>query len=98
MRIVNPTSNHRRTVRVPDPLVDATKQIERNGRLDVPARLLDRVAGRLDGGAAGPWLRGEWLGHALHPLLTDLPLGCWLSAGVLDVLGGRGARHASQRL
>jgi uncharacterized membrane protein len=25
-------------------------------------------------------------GHSLHPPLTDLPLGCWLSATVLDLL------------
>ena len=25
-------------------------------------------------------------GHSLHPPLTDLPLGCWLSATVLDML------------
>jgi hypothetical protein len=22
-------------------------------------------------------LRGTWLGHALHPLMTDLPIGFW---------------------
>jgi uncharacterized membrane protein len=38
------------------------------------------------------------MGHALHPLLTDLPLGCWMSAGILDLLGGRGARRSAQRL
>lgn len=43
-------------------------------------------------------LRGDWLGDALHPLLTDFPVGCWLSAGLLDLVGGRGSRKASQRL
>jgi hypothetical protein len=33
-------------------------------------------------------LGGRWLGHSLHPLLTDLPLGCWSSASLLDLLGG----------
>ncbi|WP_225437356.1 DUF2231 domain-containing protein [Arthrobacter sedimenti] len=27
------------------------------------------------------------LGHSVHPLLTDLTLGCWLSASILDVAG-----------
>jgi uncharacterized membrane protein len=43
-------------------------------------------------------LRGEHLGHALHPLLTDLPLGCFLSAALLDLVGGRSSRRAAQRL
>lgn len=31
-------------------------------------------------------LSGTWLGHPVHPLLTDLPIGAWASAGVLDLL------------
>ena len=30
---------------------------------------------------------GRWVGHALHPALSDLPIGLWSSAFVLDVLG-----------
>jgi uncharacterized membrane protein len=43
-------------------------------------------------------LAGEWLGHAVHPLLTDLPIGFWTSAWVLDLVGGRSSRDASRRL
>ncbi len=43
-------------------------------------------------------LHGRWLGHAVHPLLTDLPLGMWASASVLDVLGGPQSRPATERL
>ena len=43
-------------------------------------------------------LRGAWFGHALHPVLTDFPLGAWMSASVLDLVGGRTARRASRRL
>lgn len=32
-------------------------------------------------------LRGKPLGHAAHPLLTDVPLGLWLSSAVLDATG-----------
>lgn len=32
-------------------------------------------------------LRGKPLGHAAHPLLTDVPLGLWLSSAVLDAVG-----------
>jgi uncharacterized membrane protein len=44
------------------------------------------------------FLGGRWLGHALHPLLTDLPIGSWTSASLLDVVGGRAARPAARRL
>ena len=66
-----------------------------------PTRCGGRPAARagLGGGVVGCAVAGgEWLGHALHPLLTDLPLGCWLSAGLLDLLGGRRGRPAAQRL
>jgi nitrite reductase/ring-hydroxylating ferredoxin subunit/uncharacterized membrane protein len=33
-------------------------------------------------------LHGVWLGHPLHPVLTDLPVGAWTTAAVLDVAGG----------
>jgi uncharacterized membrane protein len=43
-------------------------------------------------------LRGAWLGHAVHPTLTDVPVGLWTAAVTLDLLGGKGARSAAQRL
>lgn len=38
------------------------------------------------------------LGHPVHPLLTDLPIGFWTSVMVLDLAGGRRSRDASQLL
>jgi nitrite reductase/ring-hydroxylating ferredoxin subunit len=32
-------------------------------------------------------LHGRWLGHALHPVLSDVPLGMWGSVPLLDVIG-----------
>jgi hypothetical protein len=49
-------------------------------------------------GARGAALRGDWLGHALHPLMTDLVIGSWTSASLLDVLGGSDTTKAAQRL
>lgn len=43
-------------------------------------------------------LSGSWFGHPLHPLLTDLPIGSWTSAMVLDLLGGRRAQPAADVL
>ncbi len=31
-------------------------------------------------------LHGTWLGHPLHPVLAQVPVGTWVSAGVLDLL------------
>jgi uncharacterized membrane protein len=76
----------------------AAQKVEDAARLDPLARAFDRIAGPLAQSPAAGALRGEWLGHALHPLMTDLPLGCWLGAGLLDVVGGRRARPAAQRL
>src|SRR3954468_23614587 len=30
------------------------------------------------------FLHGTWLGHPLHPLLVQVPIGTWTSAGLLD--------------
>jgi nitrite reductase/ring-hydroxylating ferredoxin subunit/uncharacterized membrane protein len=43
-------------------------------------------------------LSGTWLGHPLHPMLTDLPIGFWTSAFVLDIVGGRRSRPAAELL
>ena len=32
---------------------------------------------------------GSWIGHPVHPILTDLPIGLWTRAFVLDLVGGR---------
>lgn len=32
-------------------------------------------------------LHGRWLGHALHPALSDVPLGMWMSVPALDLIG-----------
>ena len=43
-------------------------------------------------------LSGTWLGHPLHPMLTDIPIGSWTSAFVLDLFGGRASRKAADAL
>lgn len=36
-------------------------------------------------------LHGRWLGHALHPALSDLPIGLWAGSVLLHLLGFSGA-------
>jgi nitrite reductase/ring-hydroxylating ferredoxin subunit/uncharacterized membrane protein len=43
-------------------------------------------------------LSGTWLGHPLHPPLTDVVIGAWTSALLLDVAGGRHGEDAADRL
>src|SRR3712207_5599815 len=31
-------------------------------------------------------LHGTWLGHPLHPVLVQVPVGSWVSAGILDLV------------
>jgi nitrite reductase/ring-hydroxylating ferredoxin subunit len=43
-------------------------------------------------------LSGTWLGHPLHPVLTDVVVGAWTSSFLLDLVPGRSTRKASNRL
>lgn len=38
-------------------------------------------------------LHGTWLGHPLHPALTDVPLGAWTAALVLDAMESLSGRR-----
>ena len=73
--------------------------IARQAGLDRPAELLTtKLRDVLGSGPVKDALSGTWLGHPLHPLLTDLPIGFWTSAFTLDLLGGRHSRRAATRL
>lgn len=64
--------------------------IERQAWLDPLADQLQQAVGDAykTGGETGRqlknFLHGTWLGHPLHPVLTDIPIGAWTSALVLD--------------
>ncbi|HLU42472.1 MAG TPA: DUF2231 domain-containing protein [Microthrixaceae bacterium] len=81
-----------------EPLRTLIDRLEADERWDPLADTLDDLGRPLAEGPSGPLMRGEWLGHALHPLMTDIPIGCWSSASVLDLIGGRAARPAARRL
>jgi uncharacterized membrane protein len=36
-------------------------------------------------------LKGEWLGHPLHPPIASVPIGAWSTAAVLDLCGAAAA-------
>src|SRR5947199_1297772 len=67
--------------------------------LDGPAEAVaEWIRGVVPKGPVKDTLAGTPLGHALHPFLTDLPIGTWTSSLLLDLFGGRDARPASRRL
>ncbi len=78
---------------------DAVERIAGLDPLDQPAKALGKaVRDAIPAGPVKDALSGTWLGHALHPLLTDLPIGTWTSAVLLDWLGGDAGKPAADRL
>ncbi len=83
----------------PPAIVRWTLRLEEASGLDRPVRALEpSIRSAFGTGTRGSVLRGEWLGHAVHPLLTDVVLGTWTSATVLDLVGGPQSSAAAQRL
>lgn len=81
------------------PLRPLLERLESLAALDAPGQAIGaKVRGLLSPGAAKDALSGTWIGHALHPLLTDVVIGSWVSASLLDVLGGDDDGTAAQRL
>ena len=68
--------------------------------LDAPAKAIAKQIRAMlpAGGGVKDVMTGTWMGHALHPLLTDVPIGTWTSATLLDLFGGRASRPAAQKL
>jgi nitrite reductase/ring-hydroxylating ferredoxin subunit/uncharacterized membrane protein len=64
----------------------------------VALKLAKAVGTAVPVGAARDTLSGTVLGHALHPLLTDVVIGSFTSATLLDLLGGDDSGRASERL
>ena len=70
-------------------LIKAVEQQEVLERLSEQIRPLVRGSFEM----AGPtgkqvknFLHGTWLGHPLHPVLTDVPIGAWTAAFALDAM------------
>lgn len=73
--------------------------LENAEALDAPAQgIAKQVRTLITPGPLKDALAGTWLGHALHPLLTDLVIGSFLSATILDVIGGDDDGRAAERL
>ena len=84
-------------------VIDTT--IERQGSWLDP--LAERVQGILaqavqQGGPTArrvkDFLNGTWLGHPLHPVLTDAAVGAWFTGAVLDLVGEESGADAALTL
>jgi nitrite reductase/ring-hydroxylating ferredoxin subunit/uncharacterized membrane protein len=77
-------------------LESLTWALGRSRPLSVVGKVVGRSAAKLVGtGPVKDLLSGTWLGHPAHPLLTDIPIGAWTSALLLDLIGPFGG--ASRR-
>jgi nitrite reductase/ring-hydroxylating ferredoxin subunit len=81
---------------VAEGLSSAIESAEPLDRVATPVTRAVRAA--LSPGAVKDALSGTWLTHPLHPVLTDVVVGSLFSASILDLVGGRGAEPARERL
>ena len=82
------------------PALRVARAIEDESGLDrIVDQVVPKVRSRLDAwpGVAAV-LHGRPLGHALHPLMTDIPMGAWISATLLDLTGGQQAHRSADKL
>ncbi len=77
------------------PLIDAVENAE---ALDAIGKAAGKQVRSLVKQPVKDALAGTWLGHALHPMLTDVVIGTFLSATLLDVVGGDEDGEAGAKL
>ena len=82
----------------PPVAVSALRRLESAPALDGLVAAVGRAARILPEGAVDSWLRGLPVGHALHPFLTDLPIGFWASSLALDLRGRASEESAADAL
>ncbi len=86
--------NRQRVSRISRSLVQprplkAAEDLEHANALDRPARAITKAVSKiLPPGLLKDLLHGVPVGHPAHPPLTDIPIGCYVSAAVLDLVPG----------
>ncbi|BBA95546.1 hypothetical protein RVR_446 [Actinacidiphila reveromycinica] len=74
----------------PGRVADAVSRLERTTALDGAIGVLRKGVRAVPLGGLRDLLHGRWLGHPVHPLLVQVPMGAWMSSAVLDwTPGGR---------
>ncbi len=72
-------------------------RLEDANQLDPAVAVGQKAARSIRPGRIRDALHGVWLGHPLHPVLVQVPVGAWMSASALDLLVPR-ADAAARRL
>lgn len=80
------------------PLEPVVRRVESLEQLDAAGKKIAKTV--RDSLPPGPKdvLSGTWLGHAVHPMLTDVVIGSFTSASLLDITAGETVGTARQRL
>lgn len=72
-------------------MADIAQVIGSQDWLDTLAKPVEKTVEKAFPGETGRTvkdaLHGRWLGHPLHPVLSDIPIGAWMMAQVFDALG-----------
>ncbi|GAA2964559.1 hypothetical protein GCM10010446_57720 [Streptomyces enissocaesilis] len=80
----------------PGRILSAVDRLERRPEADGLIDALRRAVRAVPLGRGRDALHGRWLGHPVHPLMVQVPIGTWMSAAVLDLLPGQ--RRAARAL
>jgi nitrite reductase/ring-hydroxylating ferredoxin subunit len=80
------------------PFEPAVKAVEGASVLDAAAKPLGRAVRTLLKEPVKDAVSGTWLGHAVHPMLTDVVIGSFASATMLDLLKGDASGQAQKKL
>ncbi len=87
------------TKKTESPLSPLLLDLEQNTALDGGVALLQPALDSLSSkDGIGGVLRGKQMGHALHPVMVQLPLGTFMSAALLDVTGVDRSGRSAQLL
>lgn len=87
-------SDEERGQRIPDAITDAVAQQEWLDPIGDVVQPLVHDALQAAGLHVRNFLHGTTLGHPLHPVLTDIPIGAWTVALALDIADATGADAA----
>ncbi|WP_326608215.1 Rieske 2Fe-2S domain-containing protein [Streptomyces sp. NBC_01800] len=80
----------------PGRIIQGMDRLERAAALDGLVEHVRSTVRAVPLGRARDVLHGRWLGHPVHPLMVQVPIGTWFSAAVLDLLPGQ--RRAASTL
>jgi nitrite reductase/ring-hydroxylating ferredoxin subunit/uncharacterized membrane protein len=65
--------------------IEEQQALDRVG--DAVQKAIDPLFARPEATPIKNFLHGTWLGHALHPVLSDIPIGFWTASLLLDAVG-----------